>query len=52
MRTFSLGFLSALVASIDAVVYAAPTVYLAGDSTMAATGANDGSTAGKYVPTI
>jgi rhamnogalacturonan acetylesterase len=38
-------FLAYGVASI-AVASAAPTVYLAGDSTMAATGNNDGDTAG------
>ncbi|KIY63006.1 carbohydrate esterase family 12 protein [Cylindrobasidium torrendii FP15055 ss-10] len=42
MRSFSIVFLSA------AAVVQSATVYLAGDSTMAATGANDGW--GKYLP--
>ena len=40
--------LSLFLAFASAAV-AAPTVFLAGDSTMAATGANDGSTAGMCV---
>lgn len=45
--------LSLLAAAVIATAAPlAPTLYLAGDSTMAATGANDGATAGwgKYIP--